>query len=184
MCNWATGILASRNGSDASASKLLSNAASRLLAMGALPYAAFVLLDLCDAASQAGDRSTVERAVDDLAAIAKRLDRDLYRALWALARAGAEIANNVRTSPIVFARASVALLQQSHYSAFLGRALFVLGRALSPPDRPAATQALERATSVFVSCGAKVRRDECLQALSALGIVAEGLSLPPLGQNR
>lgn len=169
ICTWATGTLTSRNRSTASASKLLSSAANRLLAMGALPYAAFVLVDLCDAASQTGDRATIERAVDELAAIAKQLDRDLYRALSALARAVAEIGNNVRNSPIVAARESVALLENSHYSAFLGRALFALGRALSPTDRGAATQALERAASVFVSCGAQVRRDECLEALSALG---------------
>lgn len=168
---WATGTIAARNGTAVSAIGLLSNAADGLLGMGALPYAAFVLLDVCEVASGAGNRAMAERAIDQLAAIANQLDRDLYHGLSALARAEAELASGVGVSrsALVPARESVGMLENSQYSAFLGRALYVLGQALSPGDRAAATAALERATSVFVSCGASLRRDMCLQALSALG---------------
>ena len=67
------------------------------------------------------------------------------------------------------AQAAVDVLCGLSYRAFCGRALDVLGRALSVDDPRRAVQALKAAAETFGACGAVWRRDRVVQRLRKLG---------------
>ena len=107
------------------------------------------------------------QAAEQLERAAKELDRDLYRAMAALARAQLRLETGDAEGAVGPARAAVGLLDGSGYDVLLGRALDILGRASG--DRAEAVDALERAVSAFDRCQAVPRRDRTVEALRGLG---------------
>lgn len=124
--------------------------------------AAFPLVDLAEVAIECGDVATASQAAAQLDECARRLDRDLYRALAGIAAAWAQLTAGRPAEASGAARAAIAILRPLGYRAFLGRALEVLGRSLARSDPSASTDALDEAGVIFDACGATWRRDRVL----------------------
>jgi len=147
----------------------MSGASERSAAIGALPVASMILGDVAEVAALDGDRVATIRAARELNAIAAEIDRDLYRGLAEIAAAWAALASGDGSSAAGRAQAAVDLLSGLGYRAFCGRALDVLGGALSVDDPRRAVQALRAAAETFEACGAVWRRDRVVQRLRRLG---------------
>jgi DNA-binding CsgD family transcriptional regulator len=137
--------------------------------MQALPWAAFVLLDLAEAAAEAGDAPAATAAADELSAVARRVPLPLYRGMAATASAAAALVRGDGAGAVGSARRAVDLLSTTACAAHVGRARHVLGRALPADARPDAVAALEQAAEIFDRCGSAWRRQRSLDALRRLG---------------
>jgi tetratricopeptide (TPR) repeat protein len=144
--------------------------AEKLLRVGVLPYAAWVLVDLAEMAAAAGDTGLAKWAAGHLDTIADQIDRRLYTALAHIGGASSALAAGDADPASTRAGEAVALLTASDCRAFLGRALDLWGRALAVEDPAAGASALKQAADTFEACGAAWRRD---RSLEALGRIAE-----------
>jgi DNA-binding CsgD family transcriptional regulator/tetratricopeptide (TPR) repeat protein len=154
----AEALLAWQEGNPADALAGLRESVDRSLGTGAQPFAAIALVDLAELAADQGERELSAEAAGELDEIARRIDRDLYHGLAALAAGWSGDASAV-------ARA-VELLSRTDCRAFQARALDVYGRSLTDADR---VDALQRAALAFDACGAVWRRDRTHQRLRSLG---------------
>jgi DNA-binding CsgD family transcriptional regulator len=146
----------------------LDEAATRILEMGAWPWAAFAFSYLGEIGTDSRRPDVTARARAGLEQAAERLDRDLYWGLAALARAGDEL---VARRPQKAAAAASEALERLPASCrvFTASAWELLGRSLLSSDRPSARSALETAAAQFDACSATVRRDRSLQSLRRFG---------------
>jgi len=147
----------------------ISGASERSVAIGALPVASMILGDIAEVAALDGDLATAARAARELNAIAHEVDRDLYRGLAEIAAAWAVLTSGDGSSAAGRAQHAVDVLSGLGYHAFSGRALDVLGRAISSDNPQRAVEALRAAAETFEACGAVWRRDRVVQRLRKLG---------------
>jgi DNA-binding CsgD family transcriptional regulator len=145
-------------------------AAARILAMGALPFAAFVLVDLIEMMADARQpQEEIDKQARQLGQIADRLAHDLYAGLAAIGCAWSRLAAGMPEQAAGFGREAASLLGGTGCRAHLGRAWDVLGRARSGTDPAEALEALGRAAATFETCGAVWRRAEALAAMRRMG---------------
>jgi DNA-binding CsgD family transcriptional regulator len=163
----AEGVLAWRDGRLTDAIATLRRAADGLLGKDVVAFAAPVLLDLAEVAAEAAAAEVAAAAADQLAAIAVRTGRDLYRALAELGEAWAALARGDRAPAAAPAEAALERLRALGYLGFVGRAHVAHGLALA--DEGAATTALQVAVAVFEGIGAAWRRDRVLAELKRFG---------------
>lgn len=154
-----------QNGDSLSA---IRQVAEKVLRIGVLPYAAWVLVDLAELAAAAGDGGLAKWAAGHLNAIADEIDRGLYTALADIGAASSALVSGDADRAANGAERAVALLSESNCRGFLGRALDVWGRSLAGRDPTAAVSVLEQAAHTFEACGAAWRRDCSLDALGRL----------------
>jgi hypothetical protein len=154
-----------QNGDSVSA---VRRVAEKLLRVGVLPYAAWVLVDLAELAAAAEDGGLAEWAAGHLDVIADEIGRGLYTALAGIGGAWSALAVGDADQAANRAGQAVALLSDSNCRAFLGRALDVRGRSLAGRDPTAAASVLEQAASTFEACGAAWWGDRSLDALRRL----------------
>ncbi len=166
-------LLAWQAGASAEAITSLRETAARALATGAEPFAAIVLVDLAEAASDCGDAVTAREAAAQLEQIARHVNRPLYDALAAIGAAAAGEAEA--------ARVAVELLSTSNCKAFYARALDRFGRSVVDTDRREAVAALQRAAVTFDRCGAAWRRDRAREALRRMGTSGRRVAATVLG---
>jgi len=150
----------------------MSRASRRAVAVGALPVASMILEDVAEVAALDGDLAATARAARELTAIAREVDRDLYRGLAGLAAAWAALASGDGSAATGQAQTAVDVLSGLGYQAFSGRALDVLGRALASDSPRRAVEALRAAAETFEACGAVWRRDRVVRRLRKLGAAA------------
>ena len=155
----------------------LEEAATRILEMEALPWAAFVLCELSEIATLSRNRAVAARAVSALEGVADRLDRDLYRGLAALARAGDGLVSKRYEEAAGAATEALERIPVA-YRVFSGRARELLGRTLVPLDRTSARDAIKAAAVQFDACGATARRDRALEHLRRLGEAGKRAAAP------
>ncbi len=157
-----------RNRRDPDCPAALDKAATRMLEMEAWPWAAFALAYLGDIGVESRRRDVTARAAAGLEETARRLDRDLYRGLAALGRAGDELVAQEHTEAAAAATEAVECIPAA-CRVFSARAGELLGLALLPLDRPASRRALEAAAAQYDACAATVRRDRALDRLRRFG---------------
>jgi DNA-binding CsgD family transcriptional regulator len=155
------GLLAWQAGARSDAVELLQATAARVYRTGALPFAALVLVDLVEVASECGERATAAEATRRLTHIARSIDNELYDALAAMGSGSCGSADA--------AWQAVEVLSRSSWNALHARALDIFGRSVIDSDRTEAIAALERAVVTFELCGAIWRRDRALEKLRHLG---------------
>jgi class 3 adenylate cyclase/tetratricopeptide (TPR) repeat protein len=165
---YAGAMVAWQEAQNAESLPAIQRVAEKLLRVGVLPYAAWVLVDLAEVAATAGDGGLAEWAAGHLNAIADEIDRGLYTALADIGGASSALAAGDADQAAKRARQAVALLSESHCRGFLGRALDVWGRSLAGRDPTAAASVLQQAADTFEACGAVWRRDRSLDALRRL----------------
>lgn len=167
QARWAEAVLNRYRGQPAACLDGLRAAADEMLAMGADPFAAIVLIDLAETAAEAGAVDVAAGAAADLCALAGRVDRPLHHGLAASADAWAALVAGDRTAAAVAARAGVEQLGRTEARGYLARAHEVLGRCLD--DRAAAAATLAEAARIHAECSALWRRDRVLELLRGLG---------------
>lgn len=165
---WASAYLHWRAGAEGKASRWMQDASHRLLSMGALPLAAFVLVDLAEIAQQVGDNDLLGRVAIQLGTIANYLDRPLYRGLASVGSARAFLGSGDVVHGRLLAQRGVGMLEGDN-TAFLARALDVLSQASIADDRQAAISSLQRAATQHVRTGATWRARKAIDALRRLG---------------
>jgi DNA-binding NarL/FixJ family response regulator len=160
-CGHAEAVLAWQEGKTSDALAGLRSTGARVLATGAEPFGAIVLVDLAEIAAECGDAQTATEAASELEAIARGIDRPLYYGLAAMASASCGNADA--------ARRAVEFLSETGCKAFQARALDLRGRSLLGTDRVAAVDALRRAAAGFETCGAVWRADRVRTTLRGVG---------------
>lgn len=172
---WADAVLAWRAGRHAEA---LGSRVSTTLRRAKSIWAAFLLVDLAEMAAESGNADIAAEAGLALDMTAQRVDRDLYRALADLGLASAALAVGSDDDAARRATQAASMFAQLGYRAFEGRALHVLGRALTVANnKERALEVLERAVETFEACGAawRVRRSrEVLWRFGSPGRKAAG----------
>ncbi|MBV9174668.1 MAG: helix-turn-helix transcriptional regulator [Chloroflexi bacterium] len=172
----AEGLLAWHAGAVSEALAILQQTAARVLATGAEPFAAVVLIDVTEAAAACGDGRAARDSARQLQDIADHIDCEFYHALTAMAYGWA--------GDLGAAQRAVDILSVSSCKAYSARASGLLGRILLESNRGEALEWLEQAALTFDSCGAVWRRDrirEKLKQLGARGRKATAASLGPSG---
>jgi len=172
-CGHAEAVLARQRGEPADSVVALREAATRILATGAEPFAALVLVDLAEVAAECGEIETAAEAAKHLRAVARRIDQNVYHALAAMGAASC--------GDIGAGRRAVELLSASGCRAFHARALDLLGRSLLDSDRAEALEVLGQAAVAFDACGAVWRRDRTRQILRGLGARGRKAAAAALG---
>jgi class 3 adenylate cyclase len=160
---YAEAVLAWREGRTADALVGLEQVASDIFAMGVWPFAAFVLLDLAELGAHL-DGVPLDETVARLDHCAEQTGCDLYRGLAAMGAAWADLAAGATPGACRHAEEAVQLLASSGCRGYEGRAQDLLGRCLAEDDPERAVQALERAITIFESCGARWRRERAIEA--------------------
>ena len=161
-------VLAWREGKSDEALAGLREVGNRIFEMGAWPFAAFVLLDLAELAAESQVTPLAEETAKQLERCAQETDCDLYRGLAALGAAWADLVAGATPGAARRSQEAVQLLASTGCRALEGRALDLLGRCLSEDDPDRAVEALERAVTIFESCGAAWRRGRAIEALREL----------------
>jgi ATP/maltotriose-dependent transcriptional regulator MalT len=170
VCDW-------RARHDRRSLSALEEAAMRILEMEALPWAAFALCELGDVATESRSKAVTARAATALEGVADRLDRNLYRGLAALARAGDGLVSQRYEDAAGAATEALERIPLG-YRVFSARAREFLGRALVPVERTSARDALKAAAMQFDQCGATTRRDRALERLRRLGEAGKRAAAP------
>lgn len=170
---WAAGVLAWREGRQAEALIDLRQAAHGLLDIGAWPFAAFVLADVCDVAAEVLDTDAAVEAARHLDAVAARVSSPAYRALARLASGWSSLATG-SSAAAGHAEEAVTTLSVTGWRVVNGRALDLLGRALVATDPLRSRAALEAAAAAFSAGGGHWRAERSLAVLSELGRGAAG----------
>ena len=146
----------------------IGEAATRMIEMDAWPWAAFTLLHLSEIGVESRRPEGTARAVACLELCAQRLDRDLYRGMAALVRAGDALLGERNEEAAREAGAAIERIPAA-CRVFSARAWELVGLAMIPLDRPSARSALEAAAVQYGACGATVRRDRALERLRRFG---------------
>jgi len=176
-------FLLRQRGSD-QAVPALRRVAERLVEIGALPWAALVLVELAETAAQHHEGETAADAAARLREIADDVDRPLYAGLSAMGSACSSIAVEEPDEAAHAARCAVESLTDTTCMAFRARALDLLGRSLFTIDGPTARGTLDEAVAGFDSCGAVWRGARTRALLRTLGgpgrrAAARGVELSP-----
>ncbi|HEX6492629.1 MAG TPA: LuxR C-terminal-related transcriptional regulator, partial [Candidatus Dormibacteraeota bacterium] len=167
------GVLAWREGRLADAISALRRGSDGLMAMGAIAFAAPILVDLAEVAFEAALPAEAEAAAMQLDRMACETDRDLFRAYTCLARAWAAIALGQAAQGEAAAREVSGLLPAHGFATLRGRALVACACAQASRCGSGELRALSDAAAIFESTGALWRRDRVVEALRARG--REGL---------
>ena len=114
----------------------LRQAADRLLATGARPFATLALLDLTELASESHDLETATLAAAQLKDVAQELDRPFYQGLALIGSAWATLSSPAGPRESHGVENVARLLSGLGYRGLAGRAYDVLGRSLARVDRP------------------------------------------------
>jgi DNA-binding CsgD family transcriptional regulator len=176
---WADAVLAWRAGKRIEA---LESPVSTALRHSRSTWAAFLLIDLAEMAAESDKADVAAEAGLALDEIARRLDRDLYRALSDLGSAWAGLATGSETDAGRRAERAASVFARLGYRALEGRALHVLGRSLAVANRKeAAVEISERAVEVFEACGAAWRVQRCREAMRRLGSPGRRAAAASLG---
>jgi DNA-binding CsgD family transcriptional regulator len=162
-------VLAWHAGNAAECAETLAEVAARLLGMEALAVSVFVLIDLAEAAADAGDEQAASAAAGHLDDVARIAGLGPHRGIAAAAAAWASLAGGRPSVAVSKATEAVGLLSGTGWRSHVGRAHDVLGRSLAADGRPGAVAALEHAAAMFAECGAAWRRERTIQALRRLG---------------
>jgi hypothetical protein len=136
--------------------------------MGVWPFAAFVLVDLAELAAEMEQAALSEEVATQLERCAAETGCDLYRGLAAMGAAWADLSAGATHGATRRADEAVGFLSSTGCRAFQGRAADLLGRCLSEDDSDRAVESLERAVTLFESCGAVWRRGRAIEALRDL----------------
>jgi DNA-binding NarL/FixJ family response regulator len=160
-CGHAEAMLAWQEERASDAIAGLQEAAARILATGAEPFAALVFVDLAEVAADSDNAEAATEAAEQLEALARRIDRRLYHAL---AQMGPACLGDADA-----AQRAVDLLLNTDCRAFRARALELLGRSLFDRDRTESIETLKRAAAAFEACGAVWRADRVRKTLRSLG---------------
>src|SRR5207302_2412105 len=129
-CRWVEALLAWRQHKRAGSLDALRRASDRMVAMEALPWATFALLDLAEVAAE-GDRADVAReAATRLDEVAGRIDCGHYRGLARLGAAWAGLASGTPERAVQAAGEAVDLLAATEWRAPHGPAPDGVGGAL------------------------------------------------------
>jgi ATP/maltotriose-dependent transcriptional regulator MalT len=166
---WSQAMLSSLSGDRRVAVEPFSRLAEEAVANGYWLWGRFLLADLAEAAVYSRNDDLAGRANNLLAgdpAPPTGRPNDGLRGL--VAGAAAFAAGQVEAAAPAFEQAA-ADFQAGGWTLFEGRALALLGHCSGRADRERATDALERAASLFEGCQAAVRRQEVLAALARLG---------------
>ena len=170
-CGYVQGVLDWQAGRLSEACTNLREAAARVLATGALPYAAFILIDLAEVAAERGDGDLVMEAGRDLETIASQVQCDLYRALAEIGSSCAALVTATGDRGVAAARRALDLLAHSGWPLFQARAAERLGRSLMGrrSHARAAAETLRDAAAAFDARGAVWRRDRTRTLLRSMG---------------
>ena len=169
----AAGVLAWREGRLTEAVAAMRRGTEGMLEMGAVAFAAPILVDLAEVAFEAALPAEAEMAATRLDRLACETDRDLFRAYACLARAWAEIALGQGAQGEAAAREVSGLLPTQGFAPLRGRALVASACAQASRCGSGELRALSEAAAIFESAGALWRRDRVVEALRARG--REGL---------
>ena len=161
MCDFAHAALVWQAGRPSESVALLKRCAAAVISTGARTFAALVLTDLAEVATESGDVTAATEAATELASIARGIDRVLYHGLAALASASC--------GDGAAAHRAEELLSNTGCKAFHARALDLLGRSLLGTDSMAAVDTLQRAAIEFDGCGAAWRGDRVRGTLRGVG---------------
>jgi DNA-binding CsgD family transcriptional regulator len=165
----AAGVLAWREGRLPEAIAALRTAASGLMSVRAFAFAAPCLIDLAEVATEAGEPGVAETAAAQLADVAETTQRDLHRAMAALARAWSAVAGGRAAEAEKAARRATELLAGTPFGFLQGRALVASAHALAAGDGAGEVEALTEAAARFAASGAPWRRERVLAALRSRG---------------
>jgi len=165
----AAGMLAWREGRLPEAAAALRTAATGLASIHAAAFAAPVLADLAEVAAEAGDARQAEEAAAELADIAAVTNRNLHRAMAALASASFAIAARRMSDAETAARDAADLLAGTAFGCLRARALAAVDRAMEPSAGGDGVDHLAEAATLFEASGALWRRDRALDALRSKG---------------
>jgi DNA-binding CsgD family transcriptional regulator len=179
--HYAESVLARHEGRPADCVAKLQPAIERMLAMDVRPWAAFALLDLAEAAADAGDAPVAAAAADQLGALADIMNLPLYRGIAAAGSGWARLAAGDEQQGAEPARRATALLSTTGCRGYEARARYLLARCLSASHRSEAVSELERAAAVFEEGGGAWRRGRALEALGRLGSAGRRAAAAALG---
>jgi tetratricopeptide (TPR) repeat protein len=161
-------FVAWRGGVNGESLAALERVADKLLRLGVLPYAGWVLVDLAEMSAASGEHDLAVASARRLEDVAERIDREFYRALAGIGTAWSKLVAGDPRQAAEAASTALAFLSGCGCQAFLGRASDVLGRALAGRDDTTARAALQQAAATFDTCGAVWRRDRALAVLGTL----------------
>ncbi len=181
LLTWAEAMLDWYGGRTSECVAKLRPAVAGLLETQARKWAAYILFDLAEGASEVGDETAAAAAADDLDAVAGFVGLPMYRGLAATASAWASLATGDQERAVDTARAATQQLARTGCRAHLARSYYALGRSLRDDERAEAVTALERAAALLEECGSAWRRDRALDALRRLGSVGRRAAATALG---
>jgi DNA-binding CsgD family transcriptional regulator len=159
----------------------LGPAIERMLEMRVRPWAAFALMDLAEAAADAGDTDAAAGAADHLGALAVVMDAPLYRGLAAAGSAWARLAAGEEEQGAALARQAIGLLETTGCRGYEARTRYLLARCLSSKQRAEAVRELEQAAAGFNRGGGVWRRGRVLEAMQRLGSAGRRAAAAALG---
>jgi len=165
----AAGVLAWREDRLPEALKALRTSADGMLSTNSLAFAAPILVDVAEVAAQTQEPEAAERAASQLADIVKATQRDLHRALAALAQAWSALAGGHAVAAEEAAREGNGLLPDTVCGWLRARALVAQAEALEMAGRPGGLDLLAEAAGLFDASGAVWRRERALSALRSSG---------------
>jgi DNA-binding CsgD family transcriptional regulator len=158
VADHAEGLLAWQESRPQESLASLRATVKRALGTGADPFAAIAFVDLAELAAEQGELALAAEAAAQLEQIARRIDRDVYSGLAALAAGWCGDASA--------AQRAVTLLSRTGCRAFQARAFDLYGRYLADAER---VNALQQAGLALDACGALWRRERTYQRLRCLG---------------
>ncbi|HVS42562.1 MAG TPA: AAA family ATPase, partial [Candidatus Dormibacteraeota bacterium] len=147
----AAGVLAWREGRLTEAVAAMRRGTEGMLEMGAVAFAAPILVDLAEVAFEAALPAEAEMAATRLDRLACETDRDLFRAYACLARAWAEIALGQGAQGEAAAREVSGLLPTQGFAPLRGRALVASACAQASRCGSGELRALSEAAAIFES---------------------------------
>ena len=159
----------------------LRPATQRMLEMEVRPWAAIALMDLAEAAADAGDTVAASGAADHLGALAVIMDVPLYRAMSAAGSAWAHLTRGEVEQGAALARKAIGLLDSTGCRGYEARARYLLARCLPTGQRAEAVRELEQAAAAFEQGGGVWRRGRVLEALRRLGSAGRRAAAGALG---
>jgi DNA-binding CsgD family transcriptional regulator len=165
---WGAGVVAWLEGDPGKAVPLLEGALAELERAGE-PDRFLTLVDLAEIGYRVGRPQIAADHVERLARSAAKLETTLHPALTSLARGWVALARADAEEAAEAARAAADPLRSLGFEAHRGRALHLLGRALTASDPEAAVEALGQAARAFASCGATIRGGWVRADLDGLG---------------
>ena len=166
---WVEAVLRWIEDGPAAALDGLAEVAGQLADQGSAPYELLVLVELAEAAANAGDHDHASQAADRAETLAGSVQGVLPAGCAALVGASAALTAGERDRAGGLADTAAQNLADAGYRPLAATAQHVLGRALGPTDRSAAIIALEAAASTFDDCGAVWRRDRVMADLVRQG---------------